>query len=137
MANNFVSVLEQIGKDFEIGLTAVIKFLPLGETIAGFVFPEAVIPMELAGVIANLLQMTILEVEQKYSAAGNQNETGEQKLATVLTIVTGAVTALLAQPNVAAALVDTGIVPDAAYVARLVNGVVSFLNLQPAINKAI
>jgi hypothetical protein len=130
MANKFVSVLETIGKDFQKGLTEVVKFLPAATTLAGFIFPASVAPLESATVVANLLQTAISEAEQKLAAVGTQDGTGPQKLATVITLVTGAVTSLLAEPTVSAALAHEGISVDTTYITNLVNAVVAFLNIQ-------
>lgn len=137
MANEFVTILQKIGSIFEKGLSEAVKYLPLASTLAGFLFPPAVAPLAAATTVADLLQNAVAEVEQKLAAQGNQNGTGAQKLATVLTIVTSSVTGLLADPTVAAELKKAGITVNTAYITNLVNAVVSFLNVQGVVTTTV
>ena len=136
MANEFVTILEKIGKDFELGLAEAVKYLPAASVLASCIFPAAVAPLATASTVANLLQTAVAEAEQKLAAAGVQTGTGPQKLATVLTIVTSAVTELLAQPAIAEPLQKSGITVNSAYITNLVNAVVSFLNVQGVVTVA-
>jgi len=128
--NKFVSILEAIGKDFEKGLTDVVKYLPLADTVAGFLFPAAVAPLAAATSTADLLQNAISTVEQKYAASGAQSGTGVQKSAEVLTLTNSAITTMLTDPTVQKGLSAAGITVDATYVQNMINAVVGFLNLQ-------
>ncbi len=125
-----VSIMEAIGNDFQKGLTYTVKYLPLAATLAGFIFPAAVAPLATAETTADLLQKTITGVEQKYAASGIATGTGEQKSAEVLTLVSGAVTTLLADPAIKKGLAAANLTVDAAYLQRLITAVVSYLNVQ-------
>ena len=129
MSNKFVSILKKIGEDFKIGLVDVVKYLPLASELASVIFPPAVAPIDAAEVVADLISKAVAAVEQSLTAQGASSN-GPTKLATVLTIVSGAVEALLAEPTIAAELKKAGITVDAAYITELINGVVAFLNLQ-------
>jgi hypothetical protein len=105
------------------GLSYAVKIAVPVEALAKLLFPQFA-PAITAGVdAASLIQNAVLVVEQKFAAAGKQSGTGAQKLAEVLVLAEGAVTAILAQYGVHA---DTG------YVANLVNAVVAVLNVQAA-----
>jgi len=120
---SFLSFLEAVGKDFAKGLSYAVKIATPVEALAKLLFPQFA-PAITAGVdAAALIQNAVLLVEQKFSAAGKQSGTGAQKMADVLALSEGAVTAILAQYGVHA---------DAGYVANLVNAVVAVLNVQAA-----
>jgi hypothetical protein len=129
---SFLSLLSAIGKFFEKGLTFIVQYLPGAATLASLIFPPAAAPLAEAVSVATLLQNAVAMAEQKYAAAGVQSGTGAQKLAEVLEVSSAAVTTLLAQPAVAKALNDAGIVVDSSYITSLVNAVVAILNVQPA-----
>lgn len=134
MANEFVSILETIGKDAEkVGeylLADAVKYLPFAATLAGFIFPPAVAPLDAANAVADLLQNSVASAEILLAKASLTGDVGPQKLATVLQIVTGAVTTLLATPTITADLKAVGITVNTTYITGLVNAVVAFLNLQ-------
>jgi hypothetical protein len=134
MANEFISILDKIGQDAKkvgnVVLADAVKYLPFATTLAGFLFPAAVAPLEGATAVADLLQNSVAEAEQKLAAASLTGDVGPQKLATVLQIVTGAVTGLLSTGTIATDLKAAGITVNTAYITNLVNAVVSFLNVQ-------
>ena len=120
---SFVSVLESVGRDFAKGLKWAVQYAVPVEKLVGLLFPAAAPAMTAAADATSLIQAAVLQVEQKFAAAGVQNGTGAQKLAEVLTLAEGAVTTLLKQADINA---DTG------YVTNLVNAVVAILNVQAA-----
>lgn len=126
----FVGILEAIGKDFEKGLTVAVKYLPAAATLAGFIYPPSVAVLAPAITTADLLQKVIAAAEQRYAAMGQQDGTGAQKAADVLTVVSGAVTTLLADPTVEKGLAAAKITVSPAYIQNLVNAVVAILNVQ-------
>lgn len=140
MANEFISILDKIALDAEkvgeVLLTDAVKYLPFATTLAGFIFPAAVVPLQGATAVADLLQTAVAEAEQKLAAAGLKGDVGPQKLATVLSIVTSAVTSLLGESTISAALAKVGIVVNTTYITNLVNAVVSFLNVQGVVSAA-
>jgi len=120
---SFIGFLKSIGKDFEKGLAWAVKYAVPVEKLVGLLFPAAA-PAALGVADAtSLIQTAVLLVEQKYAASGVQSGTGAQKLAEVLLLTEGSVTALLAQ---------AGITADTSYVTNLVNAVVAILNVQSA-----
>lgn len=125
MSNKFVGFLETVGKDFEKGLTFAVKEAPAVLNLVGFIYPPAKVVGSLAETGLNLLQNSILSIEQKYSASGVQSGTGIQKAGEVLALSGPAVVALLTAagvPNV-----------DSAYVSNLVNLIVGLLNVTPPV----
>jgi ABC-type transport system substrate-binding protein len=138
MANVFVSILHKIGHDAvavsDYLLTDAVKYLPLAETLAGFIFPPAVAPLAEANAAADLLQKAVAAAEIQLASAGLKGDVGPQKLATVLSIVTGAVTTLLGTPAIANDLSKAGIKVNTPYITSLVNAVVSFLSVQGVVS---
>jgi hypothetical protein len=110
---SFKSFLTKVGEDFKkalpwvegVGEAAVATFLPA-----------------LAPAINTTIN-TIIAVEQKYAALGQQNGTGAQKLQDVLTIT---------QPLIAQMLKDAGKPNDTAAVTKVINELVDILNMAPA-----
>ena len=130
MANKFVSLLEAVGKFFEKGLTFAVKYLPVADTLVESLFPPSVAVLGPATAVADLLQNSIVLVEQKYAASGVQNGTGAQKAAEVLALTEQAVTLMLADPTVAKELKSAGITVDQTYIGNLISGVVGILNVK-------
>lgn len=125
MANKFITFLEAVGKDFAKGLGFAVKAAPELSALAALLYPPAVALIPAVTTALNLVQHTIIAVEQKYAASGIQNSTGTQKAADVLAIVGPAVTSLLTTagvPNV-----------DTTYVGNLTTAIVSILNVTPAV----
>ncbi len=120
---SFVSVLEAVGKDFAKGLKWAVQYAVPVEKLAGLLFPAAAPVMTAVADATSLIQAAVLQVEQKFAAAGVQTGTGAQKLAEVLTLAEGAVTTLLK---------EAGINADTSYITQLVNAVVAILNVQAA-----
>ena len=117
----FLGVLEAVGKGFEKGLKWAVAYAVPVEKLVALLFP-AVAPAANAVVDATeLIQNSVLAVEQKYAAAGVQSGTGAQKLAEVLLLSGQAVTTLLAQAGISA---------SSTYIASLVSAVVAILNAQ-------
>ena len=117
----FTGVLSAIGKDFEKGLAWAVKYAVPVEKLVALVFPAAAPAATVLADATTLIQNAVLEVEQKYAAAGAQSGTGTQKLAEVMTLAGAAVTSLLTQ---------AGVESSAAYVQSLVSAVVAILNVQ-------
>ena len=122
MANEFISILDKIGEEAikvgEIVLADAVKYLPLAATLASYLFPPAVAPLQEANAVADLLQNAVADAEQKLAAAGLKGDVGPQKLANVLSIVTGAVTTMLSNATVAAALLKAGITVNTTYITK-------------------
>jgi hypothetical protein len=117
----FTGVLTAIGKDFEKGLAWAVKYAVPVEKLVALVFPAAAPAAATLADATTLIQNAVLEVEQKYAAAGVQSGTGTQKLAEVMTLAGAAVTTLLTQ---------AGVESSTAYVQSLVSAVVAILNVQ-------
>ena len=117
----FTGVLSAIGKDFEKGLAWAVKYAVPVEKLVALVFPAAAPAATVLADATTLIQNAVLEVEQKYAAAGVQSGTGTQKLAEVMTLAGAAVTSLLTQ---------AGVESSTAYVQSLVSAVVAILNVQ-------
>jgi hypothetical protein len=117
----FTGVLSAIGKDFEKGLAWAVKYAVPVEKLVALVFPAAAPAAATLADATTLIQNAVLEVEQKYAAAGAQSGTGMQKLAEVMTLAGAAVTSLLTQ---------AGVESSTAYVQSLVSAVVAILNVQ-------
>ena len=121
---SFMGVLEAIGKDFEKGLVWALQYAVPVERLVGLIFPPA-LPVTTALVDATtLIQSAVLQVEQKFAAAGKQSGTGAQKSAEVLALVAPIVQTTLAKAGVAGA--------DSAYISNMVDAVVAILNVQMA-----
>jgi hypothetical protein len=118
---SFTTVLTTIGKDFEKGLTWAVQYAVPVEKLIALIFPAAAPAAATLASATTLIQNAVLEVEQKYAAAGIQSGTGTQKLAEVITLAGSAVTTLLTQANVES---------SAAYVQSLISAVVAILNVQ-------
>ncbi len=117
----FVGVLEAIGKGFAKGLKWAAEYAVPVERLVALLFPAAApVATELADA-TTLIQNAVLLVEQKYAAAGVQQDTGPQKLAEVL---------LLSEQAVAGLLSKAGISADSGYISNLVSAVVAILNVQ-------
>ncbi len=121
MANEFVSVMETIGKDVKALWADVVKYLPAAATLAELIFPAQTAVIASAVNSVDLIQQAVVTVEQKFAATGNPVGTGAQKLAQVLSIVSPTVTELLATEKIPV---------DQAYIRDIVNAVVAILNVQ-------
>lgn len=123
MSNKFVGFLETVGKDIVKGLGFAVKEAPAASALAAILFPPsaAISPFIVAGL--NLVQSSIISIEQKYAASGVQTGSGVQKASEVLTLTGPAVSQLLSAagvPNV-----------TDAYVQTLITAIVSVLNALP------
>jgi hypothetical protein len=118
----FIKALEAIGKGFEKGLVWAVKYAVPVEKLVALIFPPAAPEMTELADATGLIQTAVLEVEQKYAAAGMQSGTGAQKLAEVMTLAGPTVTSLLTKAGVANTSTD--------YIESLVNAVVAILNVQ-------
>jgi hypothetical protein len=115
--NRFVAFLETVGHDFKVGLTKVIPIAATAGEVAARIFlpPGA----------SNLFNQTVAAVvtaEQNAAAIRQQNGTGAQKLAAVVSLMGG----LIKQ-----ALADMGKQSDDAAVEKYVSAVVTVLNAVP------
>ena len=109
----FISVLDQIGRDFKKGLDVILPYaVPAGE-IAISVFAPAL------GPLFNTSVSAIALVEQKYTALGKQSGTGDAKLAEVLALL---------QPFLAQGLAAAGKANDTTAVTAYINAIVAVLN---------
>jgi hypothetical protein len=122
--NKFLGVLEAIGKAFMKGLAYAVEFAVPVEKLVALLFPAAAPEVTILADATGLIQNAVLEVEQKYAAAGIQSGTGAQKLAEVMTLAGPAVTSLLTQAGISN--------PTTSYVQSLVSAVVTILNVQQA-----
>lgn len=120
--NKFIGFLEAAGKDFEKGLSWAVAEAPAVDKVLADFFPASVAVSAPATLGLNLLQNSILAIEQKYAASGAQGGTGTQKAAEVLTLSGPAATALLNQAGLPAA--------DDSYVSDIVDLLVGALNLK-------
>jgi len=123
MSNKFVGFLETVGKGFMKGLGWATKEAPAVSGLAALLFPGSVAVSAPLTVGLNLLQNTILTIEQKYAASGVQSGTGAQKTAEVLALAAPAAASLLTQAGV------PGV--DEAYIGQLVSAIVGILNVHP------
>lgn len=122
MANKFLGFLEAIGKDFQKGLAFAVKEAPAVNALLGLIYPPSVAITAPATTAINLLQNSIIAIEQKYAASGVQNGTGTQKAAEVLALSGPAAVQLLT----AAGVKDV----DTTYVQNLVTLLVGVLNVK-------
>ena len=120
---SFIGFLEAVGKDFAKGLKWSLEYGVPVEKLVALLFPATAPAMAAAIDATSLIQAAVVQVEQKFTAAGVQSGTGTQKLAEVLTLTEQAVTNLLS---------SAGIQASTAYVTKLVTAVVAILNVQPA-----
>ena len=116
MANKFVSVLKEIGKDLERGIQLIAPFAELAGRLIGITNPAlgAAIATT-AGVVAT--------TEQAFAGAAVSSATSEAKLAQVVQI---------SAPVIQQALAAEGKTATAADVKNYVNEIVGFLNAFPA-----
>lgn len=118
---SFLSVLEQVGKDFEKGLKWAVEYAVPVEKLVALLFPQAAPAVVAIADATSLIQGAVLLVEQKYAASGAQSGSGPQKLAEVMTLAGSAVISLLQQANISA---------NGSYVESLISAVVGVLNVQ-------
>lgn len=117
MSNKFVTFLQTIGADFKKALSYV---LPIAQAASVGI---SVINPALGGLIQTSIG-TIISVEQKFAAAGQQSGTGPQKLADALTILYPAFESTFAQ---------YGVNIDQSHVENYINAIVAALNAFPAL----
>jgi hypothetical protein len=120
-AMSFLSVLEEVGKDFEKGLQWALELAVPAEKLVGLLFPQAAPAVNAVVDATSLIQSAVLLVEQKYAASGAQSGTGAQKLEEVALLTGSAVASLLQQDGISA---------DADYIESLISAVVGILNVQ-------
>lgn len=118
---SFLSVLEEVGKDFEKGLKWAVEYAVPVEKLVALLFPQAAPALIAVADATTLIQGAVLLVEQKYAASGAQSGTGTQKLAEVMVLAGAAVTSLLK---------EAGILATGSYVESLISAVVGVLNVQ-------
>jgi hypothetical protein len=124
----FESFLSAAGKLFTQGLSFVAKEAPAVASLASILFPGATGTASAVVAAINLVQNTVISIEQKYAASGVQTGTGSQKAAEALILAGPAVTQLLTAAGVKNVSDD--------YVANLITAVVGILNAaQPAVAK--
>lgn len=118
---SFLSVLEQIGKDFEKGLEWAVEYAVPVEKLVALLFPQAAPAIVAVADATSLIQNAVLMVEQKYAASGAQSGSGAQKLAEVMALAGSAVVSLLKSADISA---------NSGYVEGLISAVVGVLNVQ-------
>lgn len=118
---SFLSVLEQIGKDFEKGLEWAVEYAVPVEKLVVLLFPAAAPAVIAVADATSLIQNAVLMVEQKYAASGVQSGSGPRKLAEVMALAGSAVISLLKSADISA---------NSGYVEGLVSAVVGILNVQ-------
>ncbi len=118
---SFLRVLEEVGKDFEKGLTWAVEYAVPVEKLVALLFPQAAPEVIAVADATTLIQGAVLLVEQKYAASGAQSGTGPQKLAEVMVLASTAIASLLQQ---------AGIVATSDYIESLISAVVGVLNVQ-------
>jgi hypothetical protein len=122
--NKFVGFLETVGKDFEKGLVVAVKAAPVVDGLANELWPASAAVTVPATLALNLLQNSILSIEQKYAAAKVQNGTGVQKAADVVALAGPTAISLLNQAGVPEV--------DDTYIQNLIKLLVDLLNLHPS-----
>lgn len=117
----FTGLLEAIGRDFAKGLSWAVKYAVPVENLVALLFPSIAPAATAVAGATGLIQTAVLQVEQKFAAAGTQAGTGAQKLSEVMLLVEPVVTQLLQQ---------AGITANTSYIQSLVSAVVAILNVQ-------
>jgi hypothetical protein len=120
--NKFIGFLETVGKDFEKGLTWAVAEAPAVDGLLSVIYPQSVAITTPATAAINLLQNSILTIEQKYAASGAASGTGAQKAAEVLSLAGPAATSLLTTAGVSG-------VTD-SYISTLITAIVGILNVK-------
>lgn len=127
MSNRFVTLLDDIGKDFKNGFVKIDPFLKEGIQLAQDAAPEIAALDPALGAVFSTVVATVSSVEQKFAAMGTQTGTGAAKLAEVVTTL---------QPVVSQVFAAAGKASDTATVTNYINAVVGFLNAIPAAGTA-
>ena len=109
--------LEAVGHDFKVALNFI---LPYAET-TGEAAVAAFAPS--LGGLFNATVSAVVTAEQAAAAVGKQNESGQQKLASVVQLM---------GPLIAQALADAGKPNDDTAIQGYINSVVNVLNVAPA-----
>jgi len=117
MAGKFVTFLQKVGQDFKKGLSVI---LPIAEAAVPVI---AVGNPALAGILQTSIA-TVIGVEQKFAAMGQQTGTGTQKSAEALTILYPAFEQIFAQ---------YGVQIDKGNVEAYIDAIVAALNAFPAL----
>ena len=120
---SFIGFLEAVGKDFAKGLKWALEYGVPVEKLVALLFPASAPAMAATIDATTLIQAAVVQVEQKFAAAGVQGGSGAQKLAEVLAVTENAVISILAKADIEA---------SSSYVTSLVSAVVAILNVQPA-----
>lgn len=119
--NKVITIMEAIARDCLKGLSLVQTYLPAATTLAEAIFPAETASIAGATGVITLIQNAVATVEAKWAAGNESSKNGAQKLADVLSLV---------GPTVTETLTSLGVKVDSSYVARLVNIVVSILNIR-------
>lgn len=112
---SFISFLKSVGNGFKKGLPIVIKAAQVADIGISIANPA------LGGII-NTSIATVLSVEQKFTAMGQQSGTGPQKLAEAVGILFPAFEQVFAQH---------GVKIDSSHVENYINAIVAALNAFP------
>ena len=115
MSNKFVSFLQAVGKDFKKGLEYILPFAEAASVGISVVNPA------LGGLIQTSIA-TVIGVEQKFAAMGEQDGTGSKKLSDSITILYPAFESIFKQ---------YGVDIDKSHVENYINAIVAALNAFP------
>jgi hypothetical protein len=121
MPNKFVTMLDDVGRDFKKGLDAVIPYAQTAGEAAVAIYAPSLSPL------FNQTVNAVVTAEQAAAAVGKQSGTGTQKLSSVVSFI---------GPLIAQALADVGKANDQASVQKYVKSVVSILNSIPSATPA-
>jgi hypothetical protein len=115
--SGFISFLKSVGSAFKKGLPVVLKAAQIADVGISVVNPA------LGGII-NTSIATVLGVEQKFAAMGQQSGTGPQKLSEAVTILYPAFEQIFGQ---------YGVKIENSHVENYINAIVAALNAFPAL----
>lgn len=121
MSNKLISIMERIGADIHVVWNDILKYLPEAAGLAALLFPGQAGTAAVVVNAVNLIQQTVVSVEQKFKSSGAPSGSGPQKAAQVLAIVGPSVTSLLAQEKI-----DL----NTTQINNIINAVVAVLNVQ-------
>lgn len=116
--NKFISFLKHVGRDFKKGLGVV---LPIADAVATGL---SVVNPALGGLLHTSI-LTVMSVEQKFTAEGQQDGSGPQKLAEAVNIL---------YPAFKTSFAQYGVQVDTNHVENYINAIVAALNAFPHVD---
>lgn len=120
MPNKFVTFLTKVGQDFKKGLDFILPFAQAASVGIAVVNPA------LGGLLQTSIA-TVIGIEQKFAAMGQQSGTGTQKLAEAVTTLYPAFESIFGL---------YGVKIDNTHVEQFINAVVAALNAFPPLPAA-